>query len=242
MLLLFFSILGNAQPKIRFGIIDFYPPFAFSAQSGYIHGYDYEVAKTICQKLNYECTFTPMPLAQLFTSLKENSVDAIIGAISITPERQALFDFTAPYFNNTFSYVTLYGINLDPHNLQGQRVGVIKDSTFADYLINKFRNTIALRAYTTTQDLVTALSNKEVDIIVLDTPTANYWVRYSTYLFQIRGNAVSLPSDHGYGIAVSKGNLGLLNDLNRGLNIIKQDGTLVKISQVYFSRNVPLSN
>src|SRR5262245_12768693 len=86
------SVVATAEQNIRFGVIYFYPPFVFSSKSGYIHGFDIDVASAVCQQLKVQCTFTPMSLSDLFTSLNQGRVDAIMGAISITPERQVQFD------------------------------------------------------------------------------------------------------------------------------------------------------
>jgi ABC-type amino acid transport substrate-binding protein len=230
----FFSLTSSAVDKIRFGVSYFYPPFVFSSKSGYIHGFDIDVAKAICQHLNAQCSFVAMPLAQEFTSLNNNQVDAIMGAISITPERQTNFDFTKPYYKSTMSYVTLEQANIDPNNLIGRKIGVVKDSTFQRYLFNKYGNKIQLMSFNTNEELATALSNKVVEIILIDTPAANYWVGYSTGLFEKVGVPQYLSFDLGYGIVVKKGNSSLLNALNSGLTAITSNGTLEKIKQSYF--------
>jgi arginine transport system substrate-binding protein len=221
---------------IRFGLIDFYPPFAFSTKSGYIHGYDVDVAKTICARLNAQCTFTPMPLESLFNSVNQGKVDAIIGAISITNQRKTLLDFSQPYFKSMMSYMTLTSANIDLQNLKGKRIGVVKSSVFCSYLAQKYGNELKVLTFLTNQELVTALSEHKVDLVLLDTPAASYWVNYSTGLFKLIGSPEKLADDQGYGIAVKKGNHVLLNSLNNALTSMIKDGTLSKFKQVYFKQ------
>ena len=234
--LIIFSITVMAQTKIRFGVTNFYPPFVFSSKSGYIHGLDIDTVRAICQEINAECTFTPMPLSQMFKSIDNNSMDAIIGAISITPMRKEHYDFTRPYLKSTMSFITLRSSDIDPSNIQGKRLGVVKDSTFYTYLLNKYGNGIKLFTYNTNEQLVTALSNKEIDAVLIDSPAAHYWVGYSTGLFKTIGTPVFLSFDEGYGIAVKKGNSSLLNAINNALNTIIQNGTFDKIKQSYFAK------
>ncbi|MBA2654732.1 MAG: amino acid ABC transporter substrate-binding protein [Gammaproteobacteria bacterium] len=229
-----FTVTSHANP-IRFGVIDFYPPFVFSSKSQPTYGFDIEVAKALCQQLKTECTFTSMPLNQLFSSLAANQIDAIMGAISLTPERKLAYAFTRPYLRSTMDYVTLTNTNLNVDNLQGKRVGVVKDSTFYNYLRNKYEGAIQLVTYGTNQEVVTALSNNEVDIILLDSPAANYWIKYSAGVLKSVGTPTFLPFDEGYAILLKKDNTALTGALNQALNTIIQNGTFAKIKSSYFS-------
>lgn len=230
-----FSIGSYGQSAIRFGVVYFYPPFVFSHKSGYIHGFDIDLAQAICQKLNAQCSFTPMSLEDLFVSLNQNKVDAIMGAISITPDRETGFSFTQPYYKSTMSFLTLNELNIDPNNLQNLRIGVEKASVFLQYLKQKYGNSpLRIITYKTNEEMVTALSQRQVDVILIDTPAADYWVKYSAGLFKLVGSPQALSFDKGYGIAVRKDNQGLLNSLNSALSAVSQDGTLAKIKQTYF--------
>jgi arginine transport system substrate-binding protein len=238
--LLIFYLPISANMKIRFGMTYFYPPFVSSSQSSYIHGFDIDVAKAICQNLNAECTFTVEPFNQLFADLQQNKFDAIMGALSITPQRQASITFTQPYLKSNMSYVTLTANNnLNPDNLQGQKIGVQKDSTFYNYINQKYANKIKLVTYNTNEELINALSNKEIDVVAIDTPVAKYWVGYSTGLFKLLGAPISMPFDQGYGIGVKKDNAALLKSLNNALLTIMRNGTFDKIKQHYFPNEAP---
>lgn len=225
-----------AALKIRFGVTYFYPPFVFSSNSGYIHGFDIDLAKAVCQQLKAECSFTPAPFAELLPGLQQNRFDAIMGALSITPERKTYVYFTRPYLKSPMSYVALANSNIDPNNLIGKRVGVQKDSTFYSYLLNKYSTSIKLVPFDTNEEVINALSNKQVDIVCMDTPAADYWVRFSSGLFNLVGTPIFLPFDEGYGIGVKKGNVALTNSLNNALNTLIQNGTVDKLKQAYFSK------
>lgn len=234
----FHSIAAIAE-TIRFGVIDFYPPFAFSTNTGYIHGFDIDVAKAVCQQLNTTCSFTPMSLQNLFISVNQGKVDAIIGAISITPQRQRDFSFTQPYYKSTMSFVTLSAKQLDVTNLQGKKIGVEKASIFYVYMTQHYGKRLTVIAYNTNQEMITALSEHKVDAVLLDSPAANFWVKYSTGLFKVIGAPVQLTFDQGYGIGVKKGNEVLRNSINNALTGVIKDGTLKKLQNTYFGINGP---
>lgn len=230
---LMWSSLVSAQVAIRFGIIDFYPPFAFSTKTGYLHGFDVDVAKSICEQLNAQCTFTAMPLMQLFASLNNKQVDAIIGAISITPERLSVFTFTHPYLKSTMSFLILADSQTQPDNILGKKVGVVKGSIFHDYLAKKYGSNIKLMDYNTNEALMMALSNKDIDLVLIDTPAAKYWVNYSMGLFKTLGQPAFLSSDQGYGIGLKKDNP-LVNSLNSALAAMNKKGKIEQLKHAHF--------
>jgi ABC-type amino acid transport substrate-binding protein len=231
--LILLPLFATGATPIRFGVTYFYPPFVFSTNSGYIHGFDIDVAKAICQQLQTQCTFKAVPFAELINDLNQNKFDAIMGAISITPQRQTRIDFTKSYFKNTMSLVTLVQSSVDPDNLQGKKIGVQKNSTFSAYLAKKYGNSVQVVDFNNNEEVMNGLSNKVVDLVSIDTPTANYWVGYSTGLFKTIGKPVFLEFDEGYGIGVKKGNTALANSLNSALDTIMQNGTFEQIKQKY---------
>src|SRR5262249_53232137 len=137
---------------------------------------------------------------------------------------------------STMSYMALNQTAINPSNLRGTRIGVVQDSTFHYYLMNQYGSAIKLHLYRTNEDLINALANKQIDIILIDSPVANYWVGYSTGLFKIVGVPLFLNSDRGYGIAVKKDNMTLLNDLNNAVNTLIQNGSIDQIKQFYFTK------
>jgi ABC-type amino acid transport substrate-binding protein len=242
-ILLTLNLICNAQNKIRFGVTYFYQHFVFSSESVYIHGLDIDIARAVCQRLNAQCTFTPMSLNDAFNNLRQNKVDAIMGAISITPERKAAFELSIPYLKDKMSYIVLSTSQLDLQHLLGKRVGVVKSSTFYHYLTNKYSGKVKVITYDTNEQLATALSSRQIDAMLIDTPAAYFWVGYSTGLFKTIGTPEYLPSDQGYGIVVKKGNVSLINSINHALNDIMKNGTYNKIKQaysVYFSVKPPI--
>lgn len=185
-----FSHSAYCISSIKFGIINFYPPFIFSGQGGQVYGFDIELAQAICSNLNAQCTYTRMPLHELFDALKNNQIDAIISAINITPERKKIFDFTIPYYKSTASFVGLANstIQISPQGLKNKTIGVIKASIFYDYLKHTYPGIVELKTYRNAAESIEDLAKSKIDLVMLDTPTAKYWVGTSHNLFQIVGS------------------------------------------------------
>ncbi len=56
---------------VRMGTEGYYPPFNFFDSSGSVKGFDIDVAKTLCKKINAKCTFARIKLSNMIPSLKE---------------------------------------------------------------------------------------------------------------------------------------------------------------------------
>jgi ABC-type amino acid transport substrate-binding protein len=75
------------------------PPFVIADTTGNWSGLSIDLWRSIAQKLSMFYRFEPMELEDLLAALKEGKVDLAVGALSMTPEREKLFDFTHPYIS-----------------------------------------------------------------------------------------------------------------------------------------------
>lgn len=225
--------------QIKFGITYFYPPFIYIGDGGKnFYGFDTEIALALCKLIDATCTFTPMTLENLFTSLDQGNVDAIMGALSITAERKIKYDFAGPYYKSTMSYLGRADSNITtmPQGISNKKIGVVKGSTFEMFLSKNYSDLIKIKTYPNMDDTINDLANKKVDLVLLDTPTADYWVHNSGNQFKIIGAPQhdNISSDQGYGIAVKLGNTQLADQLNAALLTIMNNGTYTAIREKYF--------
>jgi len=87
--------LALAQP-LRVGIKPA-PPFAIKGESGW-SGLAVELWKGAADQLNLEYRFVERDLAGLLDGVAKGELDLAVGALTITAEREKLFDFTNPFF------------------------------------------------------------------------------------------------------------------------------------------------
>lgn len=228
---------AQAPATIKFGVVYFYPPFVYTDNKGSdVYGFDISVAKALCQTINITCTFTPMPLADLFKNLDDNKVDAIMGAISITQGRKIKYEFTLPYFKSSMSYLGPANANfsITPEELTKKTIGVVKGSSFYTYLTQTYGDKVNLKPYVAWEDAIADLSNNKIDLILLDTPVAKYWVKNSSGALKIIGQPLAnVTSDEGFGIAFRAGNYNLSNAFNKAIETIIANGTYDKLRQMY---------
>jgi polar amino acid transport system substrate-binding protein len=84
------------QP-LRVGISEV-PPFVIREADGSWQGISIDLWSDVASALGYEFELVPMPFKDLLSSLEAGRVDVAVGALTMTAEREARFDFTHPFY------------------------------------------------------------------------------------------------------------------------------------------------
>ena len=215
-----------------------YPPFEYYTENFPIDGFDAALIRAMAQQLGLEVQFRDMAFDGLGASLVLDEVDTVIAAVSQTPERARLVDFTNTYFVSSDGYLvsaktsTLLEVKvLD--DLRGLRVGVQRGSIFEDQVKKNLVDTefIPPRNVILYDDLsgaVRDLDRGRVDVIVLDLPAARRFAQ--TGEARIAGEGINKQR---YGIAVQKGNSVLLDNLNDALSTLQGRGVVARLAEQY---------
>ena len=76
------------------------PPFAMQGANGVWHGLSIDLWDKIAADLNWEYTLEQRDLNGLLTGVQDGSVDLAVAALTITSEREELFDFSHPFYTS----------------------------------------------------------------------------------------------------------------------------------------------
>jgi cyclohexadienyl dehydratase len=79
-----------AVVPLRFGLTADYPPFALRDASGALTGADVEAARRVARALGRDALFVPTRWDTLAQDLATGRFDAVIGGLTVTPERAAV--------------------------------------------------------------------------------------------------------------------------------------------------------
>ncbi|MFO7635373.1 MAG: transporter substrate-binding domain-containing protein, partial [Caldilinea sp.] len=108
-----------------------YPPFEFYNDNFQIDGFDPALIREIAEQLGVEVQFQDMAFDGLGEALVIGQVDVVIAAVSQTPERARLVDFTDTYFVSSDGYLANKSSALRVESLEDLkdlRVGVQRGS------------------------------------------------------------------------------------------------------------------
>lgn len=234
--------IPDGMPTYVVGTMGSYAPFEFRDQNGQSIGFDMDIIHAIASKQKFKVTVVTHPWDGILETLNTGERDIIISTVNITPERQQRYDFSLPYFSLQDVLLTKNS-QTDLNSFQDVLAKQSKVAT----LTGSYQNALLLQhglkpEHAIRKDsqflAVKAMFNGEVEAVIGDGPVMEYFAL--TYN-DIPTKSFYLPNAETatLGIAVKKGNLLLLNQLNTGLKQIQANGTYEKIYNKWFRKPVP---
>jgi ABC-type amino acid transport substrate-binding protein len=230
---LLFSALLFADPWV-FGTTYYNPPFEMAANnSTTLTGFDVELIKELCTRINQSCSFKVYTFEQLFPALLNKEINGIIAGVTITAARNETFLFSLPYMASSGRFmVKSTSVCKDLDSLNGLRIGIERGSLFKSFALKTLGAKTNVTEYKTQADLLQALGNDNIDAGLLDAATAEYWVANNNDMFKLIGN--NIPVGLGYGIMANKDNNTLINNINHALLSMENDGAYLRLYNLYF--------
>lgn len=233
----FMSTSAFAQDVLRVGVDANLKPFVYMDSDGGIKGFDVDVAKKVCERIDRQCVFVPMGWDSLIPALNSGKIDAVISSMSITEEREKVVDFTTPYYKSPSQMMIRAGDSLQS---AGDRVGVLRGSTDEAYA--KAELDVQVISYGNQNEAMLDLTAGRIKAVLgpklelqyglIDTPQGKG--------FELTGPLISDERYYGPGIgmAVKEGRPELLQALNDSIIAMKTSKEGESLSRRYFGFNL----
>lgn len=225
---------------IRFVTEADFPPFNFYDEDGVLVGFNVDVARAICLELNTACDIKVRKWGELLLALKRGEADAVIAAHAVTPQTLAAVDFTDSYFFTPGRFAGKLGgeeADITPEGLDGQRIGVAKNTAHEAFLKAFFRSS-SIRTYENADLARDALIQGDVDYVFDDGISLIFWLHgtASKRCCELKGGAYLEPKYFGEGIAIAvpKNDPQVKSMINRALANLRADGRLEELVERYF--------
>ncbi|MDE4454551.1 ABC transporter substrate-binding protein [Psychrobacter sp. DAB_AL62B] len=224
---------------LRIGTEGAYAPFNYTNADGTLGGFDIEIANAICDDMKMTCDIMAQDWDGIIPGLKAGKYDAIVAAMSVTPERAQQVAFTDPYFSNALVFLAKKDSAFDPanssdidsHSIAAQR------STISSQWLEKAYPKADMKLYDTLSNAFLDLGAGRVDAMISDKLPAIEWLSSpSGSNYALKGEEIDINDN--FAIAVRPGDE-LQAKINTSLANIKANGTYDKINQKYFA--VPAS-
>jgi len=230
---LVFAGSAAAADKIRIGTEGAYPPFNQIDASGNVIGFDVDIAKALCEKMQADCVIVTQDWDGIIPGLLAKKYDAIVASMSITDERKRAVAFTDPYYSNSLRFVAKKGSDIDPNMLKGKTIGAQRATISGSYLEDNLKNVVDIKLYDTQENAYLDLGADRVDAVLADMLVNYEWLKSDEGQgFEFKGEAVDV--DDRIGIALRKDDTELVKRFNEALAGIRADGTYDKINAKYF--------
>jgi octopine/nopaline transport system substrate-binding protein len=247
----------TARADLVFATEGNYPPWNLTESDGSLNGFDVNLVRAICVRLDTVCSFKTAPWPQMMDELTVGEYDAIISGIAITGEREETIQFTRPYMSYAASFAAARGSSLSeagatlvavPETLEllkTARIGAQDGTVNADF-VEAFLQDAFLVRFPDQESLNGKLANGEIDAALAGTPI--WSAPGQGTAFTILGpplTSADYPAlGQGLGIGVAIGNDTLKAALDAAICDLVADGTVAALSVVWFGRDrsVPCSD
>jgi polar amino acid transport system substrate-binding protein len=229
--------------ELRVGVNPNFPPMSSFGPDNRLAGFDVDVARRIAAALGVRLSLVPTEAAQRVPFLVSGRIDMSMGALTITPERQALIDFTIPLHTEAMGVITtdrlpvtrwqeLDRADVTLVNMRGnQSVALLQDK-----LPRPRRLLVDGNA-----DTIRAIAQGRADALVENT---DFFIGFTRQYPAIRWRVLPDPIFASWcGIGVAKGNNGLRAALDAILYRLHRSGAVDTIWRRHYgaSMTVPVT-
>ena len=218
--------------KLTYASSGLYKPFNYT-DAGELTGFDVEIGAAIAEKMGLEPNPVTTPWETITQSLLGNKFDVIIGSMAITAERAERVNFSDPYYYSGGMIFTPEGSDIaSADDLEGKTIGVVAQSTYdtaaQEYTDDiKYYNSdvVALKDLTVEGRLDAVIT---ADVVGFEAIANGMEIKEVGEPLWIEQAAV----------AVRKEDEKLLEEINKAIQEIVEDGTYEEISNKWFERNL----
>ncbi|MDP9125189.1 MAG: ABC transporter substrate-binding protein [Pseudomonadota bacterium] len=209
-----------------------FAPFNF-VDGGKLTGFEIDVANAVAARLGLKVEWKTMGFDGLLVGLQQDRWDMVIASHGVTEERAKAVTFANPHYCTGGVIISKDGAIRTARDLTGKVVGVQTGTTYYDNA--KKLPVKDVRNFPQDNSARAALETGHVDAWVTDkfvgkaslaaTPTTS--LKMGDFLFTEKIAA-----------AVSKGNTGLVTEVNKALAATMADGTYAAISKKWFNEDI----
>lgn len=221
---------------LRIGTEGAYAPFNYTNADGTLGGFDIEIANAICADMQVSCETIAQDWDGIIPGLKAGKYDAIVAAMSVTPEREQQVAFTDPYFSNTLVFLAKKDSSFDPSNsddINAHSIAAQRSTISSQWLENAYPEA-NMKLYDTLSNAFLDLGSGRVDAMISDKLPAIEWLGSpSGSNYVLKGDEIDINDN--FAIAVRPNDESLKTKINQSLANLKSNGTYDKINQKYFA-------
>lgn len=216
-----------------------YKPFTYHEDggSGALTGYDVEIINAVAGKLGVKTKFEETQWDAIFAGLDAGRFDLIANQVSVTPERQAKYDFSEPYTVSP-GVVIVAKSNDSIHSLadlKGKTTAQSQSSNWYQLAKDNGANVQVVEGWAQS---VALLEQGRIDATVNDKLTFLDYAKTEPDKGAALKVAAQTPDVSKNAFVVPKGSDTLVSAIDEALDGLRADGTLAKISEKYFGEDV----
>jgi polar amino acid transport system substrate-binding protein len=214
-----------------------YPPFEFYNENFQLDGFDIALIRAIGQELGVVVDIADIAFEGLDDSLAVQQTDVAIASLSITPEREAIADFSNVYYVGEDAVLAASGSGIgtvrSAADMAPYTVGVQARSVYERWVRTELIETGLmpeenLFLYARADQAVTDLVAGRVQLVMMDKLPAEVATR--SFDLDIVGQGLNRQR---FAIALPQGEETLRREINRALTNLQNEGVLADLARQY---------
>ena len=216
-----------------------FAPFAYRDAKGKTVGFTVDFAEEIAKRLGRPgVEIIDQPYAGIFAGLFAKRYDFIIAPTNITEERAKQMLFTEPYMATGLGFIIKTKDQMGVlEDLKGKVVSVNSGSISDTWATeNAPKLGFEVQRYSKNADAVQAVAAGRAFANVADVPVSEYIAKQQPKQFKL---GYSLYTGRSFGIPFRPDDVPFRNQVERVVEQLKADGTLVKIYRKWFGKAPP---
>ena len=198
-------------------------------------GFDIELMEELAKNMGYKIEWKNMSFDGLIPALQAKKIDAIIAGMTPTPERAKAVDFTDIYYSSSQAIIVGKENNeiKSLEDLKGKTVGV-QLGTIQETMASKI-DVKKIKRYNSFSGAILELNAKKIDAVIIGGVVADHYLENNNNL---KLGALLEDQQDGSAIALGKGKKELVEQLNQGINKIKESGKYEELVNKYFGEEI----
>lgn len=229
------------EGKFVLGLDASFPPMGFTEADGTITGYDIDLAKEVSKRLNLEFVAKPINWEAKELELSSGSIDCIWNGFTMTEERLEKMAFTSAYLNNDQILVVRNDGTINSlKDAEEKVIGCQSGSSAEEAIESNKEFASSLKSVKKYEDNLTALNDLEVggiDAVVMDSVVADYTIKIGKRNLTVVEESLSKEA-YGIGFRNDENGIELRDKVQKVLLEMAEDGTVAKISENWFGKDI----
>ena len=209
-----------------------YPPFEYLNENGNVVGFDIDLMNEISKIIGKKIEIKDMTFDGLIPALEAKTIDILIAGITATESRKKVINFSKPYFESQQAIIVKEDnntiTNFDSLN-NTYTVGVVLGYV-GDVALTESKKVDKIERFNRTSDTIVALQNGKIDAAIMDYPIAVGYIKNNDGLKAIKTDL----SIQELCIGFRKEDTKLLEDVNKALDTLKENGKYDELVKKYF--------
>jgi ABC-type amino acid transport substrate-binding protein len=227
--------MAGCQPddgKLVVGTSADYEPFEYIDEDGNYAGFDIELMEEVAARLDMELEWQDIAFDGLIGALQSDKIDAIIAAMSATPEREEQVDFTDPYFIGADAIIVAEDSDITINrneDMAGYTVGVQSGTIQEEWIDSNIDAEVA--RYERAEQAIMDLLSGRIDIVAMDYYAATSFIEQGGIELALK---TEFAGEH-MAVAVKEGNTELRDKIDAVIAELQAEGFIEDLALKYLA-------